>query len=292
MDYFVLKCYVSIQGCHCVDNDLSSSFRGLWGRNLKKTFCFHKNTDCKDCASESCLYFHIFEKKYGENDEYRPYIIYHNKENVDEIEIQFIFFGFLCNHSEKILIPIIQLHQQSLYFKDQKFLLDIKRVEDQYGQIIFNHRHISYDKIHINYIIPEEESGKQIRITFITPLRMKFQNQLMRHFNFEAFVKSLIRRISFINTYFNEAEDDIPIYDPKMLECEIKCQLKWVEKYRRSLRQNQSMSIGGLMGYIELKNPHPKLLYLLRIGEIVQVGKQTSFGNGKYIFKNEKNYNR
>lgn len=282
MKYFVLKCYFSIQDFQEEDYDLSSSFRGLWGRNLKRIFCLQRNIECKDCTFDSCVYYSIFEKKYGDNDEYRPYIVYHNKDNESEIEIHYIFLGFLCNHSEKMLIPIMQMHQQFLYSKGEKYLLNISRIEDEKGQVVFNQKQTNFDRIAISKIEPSEQYASKISINFITPLRMKYQNNLMKTFNFEAFVKSLIRRTTFINTYFNDDEETVPQFDEDMLNCEIQNQFRWIEKYRKSLRQNQRMSIGGLIGSIEITNPHPKLLYLLKIGQLVQAGKQTSFGNGRY----------
>jgi len=42
-----------------------------------------------------------------------------------------------------------------------------------------------------------------------------------------------------------------------------------------------------LIGSLVIEKPHPELVEILQIGEYIQVGKQTSFGNGKYYIEME-----
>ena len=40
--------------------------------------------------------------------------------------------------------------------------------------------------------------------------------------------------------------------------------------------------MGGIVGKITIKNPSDKLIKILVAGEVLQVGKNTSFGLGQY----------
>jgi hypothetical protein len=57
--------------------------------------------------------------------------------------------------------------------------------------------------------------------------------------------------------------------------------LKWWEWERYSTRQAVSMKMGGIIGKIAYKEEDARFLPLLLAGEILYVGKGTSFGLGK-----------
>jgi hypothetical protein len=68
------------------------------------------------------------------------------------------------------------------------------------------------------------------------------------------------------------AADDIQI---------VKRGLHWQDWQRRSNRQNTTMKMGGFVGKISLEGDLTPFIDLLRVCEIVRVGKGTVFGNGK-----------
>ncbi|NOX15681.1 MAG: CRISPR system precrRNA processing endoribonuclease RAMP protein Cas6, partial [Epsilonproteobacteria bacterium] len=53
------------------------------------------------------------------------------------------------------------------------------------------------------------------------------------------------------------------------------------ELTRLSNRQKTKMQIGGIMGEIKYKNLDKKSYELLKLGEIIGIGKQCVFGLGK-----------
>ena len=60
-------------------------------------------------------------------------------------------------------------------------------------------------------------------------------------------------------------------------------QLRWSENKRYSSRQKESMKLGGVEGNVFLNIENEEFLDLLIAGELVHIGKNTSFGLGKYI---------
>ena len=58
--------------------------------------------------------------------------------------------------------------------------------------------------------------------------------------------------------------------------------LTWKDWTRWSNRQRSSMKFGGLVGSITYENVPASFLPFLELGEKLQVGKQTSFGLGRY----------
>ncbi|MDQ1339070.1 MAG: hypothetical protein QG567_220, partial [Campylobacterota bacterium] len=61
----------------------------------------------------------------------------------------------------------------------------------------------------------------------------------------------------------------------------IQKELQFVELTRQSNRQKTTMNMGGLMGKMKIKNLNKECYEVLKVGELIGVGKQTVFGLGK-----------
>jgi len=287
MEYCVLKCYFGVEDLAILDDDLSSAIRGIWGMNLKRSYCLQRNINCKDCTFEQCPYYAIFEKRYGTNDEYRPYIIYHNQNNKKQIEVHFILLGFLSQHYDKVLLPILQIEERPLRLRGRRHFITLDRIIDQNNKIILDRNNRDFSAIKASKMEASKAVNvEKIVLHFETPLRMKYQGRFVGEFNFEVFLNALIRRLKYIQEHFTE-DEHIYSLKPEFLQSQIKHDFKWKEKVRKSNRQGQKMSIGGLIGSLVIEKPHPELVEILQIGEYIQVGKQTSFGNGKYYIEME-----
>ncbi|MCK9330762.1 MAG: CRISPR system precrRNA processing endoribonuclease RAMP protein Cas6 [Candidatus Cloacimonetes bacterium] len=280
MDYIKLQVYMTIEDLpnHL---DYSSGIRGIWGRNLKKLFCLQRNIDCKDCEFTNCSYLELFEKHNNTGTDFRPYIIYQEKHS-SCIQMNFTFFGELIHQYEKLLLPIIQLNDKYYFFKGQKKTITIHSIKDSENNIVYKDKEI-INNPKISSIDLGKDYEKDIMVKFESPLRMKYNNNLMKEFNKEAFVKNLYRRVSFMLDQYDSSQNKLMNLEESSFDFEYSANLRWYEKKRQSLRQNQKMSIGGLIGDIIFKDINQQLYYLLKLGEVLHIGKQSSFGNGKYI---------
>ncbi|MCM8786423.1 MAG: CRISPR system precrRNA processing endoribonuclease RAMP protein Cas6, partial [Candidatus Omnitrophica bacterium] len=63
----------------------------------------------------------------------------------------------------------------------------------------------------------------------------------------------------------------------------IHSKLTWHDWQRFSLRQKTFMKLGGFTGTITYKGNLKDFLPFIKIGEIIHIGKNTSFGLGKYL---------
>ena len=61
--------------------------------------------------------------------------------------------------------------------------------------------------------------------------------------------------------------------------------LQYKELTRQSNRQKTTMNMGGLMGEIEIQGLSKECYQVLKVGELIGVGKQTVFGLSKIEVK-------
>jgi hypothetical protein len=95
----------------------------------------------------------------------------------------------------------------------------------------------------------------------------------------------MLRRISTLCDYHGNGE---PLLDYRGLVAKAKdvdivtSSLRWVDWKRYSNRQEQAMLMGGMIGSVTYRGKLDEFMPLLRFCEKVHIGKQTSFGLGKF----------
>lgn len=130
-----------------------------------------------------------------------------------------------------------------------------------------------------------DDDVEQVHVRFMTPTRLKEKGDLITHLDFPVLIRALRRRIAAL-AYFH-CGTEIPADDQTLLALvdEISTdtqELVWWDWERYSERQRQRMKLGGIVGAVTYKGTLAPFLPLLRLGELVHVGKATSFGNGQY----------
>jgi len=119
-----------------------------------------------------------------------------------------------------------------------------------------------------------------VLIKFDSPLSIKYRGEQIYEFDIEAIVKALERRL-YILCCFEGIQVDKNLYvgeypDINVLKC------KKIDVPRYSFRKSEKMVLWGLEGEAGLEGVNKDLLELLIAGELLHIGKNTSFGFGKY----------
>jgi CRISPR/Cas system endoribonuclease Cas6 (RAMP superfamily) len=226
--------------------------------------------------------------KFSDREHFHPYIIRDIREikrHSSEIQVEFTLFGFITQHMDKVIPSIIEMSRFPIIFEGRKISFYTERIVDQSGKLVFDQKKhiICHPTIFSMELTPE--ISNRVKMRFDTPLRIKHNNIFMRSFLFDPIILSLYRRLVYLNEHFNNSELKLSQYEINDQIVISSSQFKWEERPRKSLVKDQVMSLGGLLGEVELSNVDPYTYQLLKLGEIVQVGKQTSFGLGKYTME-------
>ncbi len=260
-----------------------SSFRGIYGRILRDTFCIQRRLTCPGCPMQMCLYRKIFEEEGQGFERYHPYIIRHVSTLGDTILIEHTILGSLTDYASSILHSLLRLEELPLKIGDCLYPITIVSISDSDNKTLYSLGRATTNEPSVKTLRFAPEHMPELVLHFITPLRMKNDGRLMSSFVWKAFLRSLHHRIQYLNTHFNAPHPGLPELWPD--ESEVHSVMQWQEMYRKSYRQQQKMSLGGLIGTVHISNPHPETLALLKMGQVTHAGKQTTFGLGKYMIR-------
>jgi len=282
--------------------------RGAFGSVLKKITCATKDRDCVNCIlKEKCIYSYIFEspvpeslkKKSGFPTAPHPFVIEPPsigkrtiKQN-EEFEFGLILIGKAIEYVPYFIYTFEEMSQKGIGVKRGKFqILKVysysglrKRVIYSGKTKILKEMHKNMDWDYFKKRAKNLQKARELKIEFLTPVRIKKRRKLEKKIDFEIIIKNLLRRIWMLSTVYGD--EKLPFEYTEVIESakKIKAQeskLSWFDWERYSRRQDERMRLGGLVGYKIFKGDFKDFLPLLLLGEFIHIGKNTSFGLGKY----------
>ncbi|HEA65453.1 MAG TPA: CRISPR system precrRNA processing endoribonuclease RAMP protein Cas6 [Desulfobacterales bacterium] len=284
-----------------------STFRGVFGIALKKVVCALRRQECYECLlKEKCVYAFVFETSDSINlpkgsriaSPPHPFVIEPPLTTKTQFlkgapfDFNLLLFGEINNS-----LPYF------IYAFDQMGRIGVgKRINGKRGQfalkkVILNGKVIYTDvsqKLNVDKSLsvlslsePRDypENNFRLKITLETPLRIKFENRLKADLPFHALVRAMLRRISSLYNVYGDGE---PPLDYRGLVKKahtidiIESNITWFDWQRYSSRQEKSMLMGGMLGSITFEGDIGEYMPLIDFCSEVHIGKQTSFGLGKF----------
>jgi hypothetical protein len=126
----------------------------------------------------------------------------------------------------------------------------------------------------------------RLHLEFLTPTRILHHNQLISQLNFEIFIRTLVRRISLLGRVHCQSDWDLP-YVELIEQCKTAAQietsqLQWRDWERYSNRQQRRMKFGGIVGQVIYQGALRPFLPLIFLGQFIHLGKNTTFGLGRF----------
>jgi len=173
------------------------------------------------------------------------------------------------------------LGRDSVAFQTSRFV-----TED--GTVVFDRqqgRKFSPAEALILSLEPGESRSGRFSLEFETPARITVKGRITRRPSLEDIIKTLCRRV-FLLRYFHCGRKEDRISDEFIEAAKdaraVEVDAGWKEAARYSTRQERKVPIGGFLGRLTYEGDVGVLRPLLRAGEYVHVGKNATFGLGKY----------
>ncbi|MCG3158203.1 MAG: hypothetical protein DKINENOH_04844 [bacterium] len=125
------------------------------------------------------------------------------------------------------------------------------------------------------------------RLEFISPTRILDQNRLVSTLPFDLLMRGLLRRASLLARI--HCGDEWNLDYGAVLQAAhatvhvVESNLVWQDWERYSNRQQRRMKLGGFIGSVCYAGELGPFLPLLSLGQYIHLGKNTTFGMGKYV---------
>ncbi|MEO1941511.1 MAG: CRISPR system precrRNA processing endoribonuclease RAMP protein Cas6 [Campylobacterales bacterium] len=247
---------------------IGSAIRGAFGWNLKNIVCINPSKNCERCfAADDCLYYDFFERK---NPKYRLQFPLGGRVEFDlfifeeyTTKLPYIVAALLGIGEEGIGRPRLRSDQFEIWINGKLFHSPNREERLDPTPAIFT---------------PPTEVPEVIRVKFVTPLRVKENNRLVREgLKLETLLRGISHRYYRLKGFPIQKLGWTPTYTSYR---EVGDGLKFVDFGRWSNRQRTKMKLGGLIGEVEIGGLDLNSYQLLKLGEIIGAGKQVTFGLG------------
>ena len=288
-----------------------STLRGGFGHALRRICCSEKQTNCEGCrVVRNCPYAYVFETPKAMHQEIphqtsnlpHPFIIEPPlvRQTVfgpgDELSFGLVLIGKSVSFLPYIIFALDQMARKGLGKNRGQFILRAVRAVDSLRPDsairIFDQHSQRLDGDFKPSTFADILSGRhaagvnKIRLNFCTPTRIVHNSRIVDSFTFDILMRAVLRRVSLLGRIHCNSEWDLPfsemIRDAAEMVMVEKSKLEWVDWERYSNRQRSKMKLGGFTGSVLLSGDITPFMPLLRLAAILHVGKNTSFGLGKY----------
>ncbi len=296
---------------------LGSTLRGGLGTTLRKIVCPFRNKECERCPIvENCVYSYIFLTQKSN----RTKATYHYKDYPHPYLIEPPFDPFLPRDSEP-LAPFTSEYPISfnllLIGKAIDYLTYFILAFEELGKVGLGEKRSKYQlttiydtlqdppkSIYSSQIkslaadfkrkdfqnIIEETRGfssEKITLNFLTPTRIKYRKEYVKEFDFEALIRSILRRFLTLAELHCDYKPKINPQDLLKRAKEVSLlnsETHWYNYTRYSKRQDRRIDLSGFIGRVTFQGKISDFLPYIKLGEYIHIGKNTSFGLGRYKF--------
>jgi hypothetical protein len=273
--------------------------RGGFGLAFRRVSCPFPKRECADCLlNRQCVWSYVFNTPRPEDATVmrkyetipHPFVIEPPDDDRtrlapgDRLEFGLVLVGRAIEHVPYFIYAFEQMAEQGLGPGRGRFTVSAVR---QQGTVFFDGKAktiIAPLKTSSLELTPGQPGTTQVAIRFVTPLRIIYQGKMSRRPQFHVLVRALLRRLGLL-AYFHDQPVELD-YRGLIAQAEavkmVDCTLAGCEWRRYSTRQDRVIEMEGMTGTATYEGNIGPFLPFLRAGEILHIGKGTTFGMGKY----------
>ena len=293
--------------CSCLHRGFPSVFYQIT--------CQKSENNCQSCSKKlNCPYYIILDnnnlielpelKRYQTPP--KPFIfepplkrkIYYNQKN--ELYFDLILFGRAMEYFPYFVKCMKLLGESGIGQNQGKYSLKEIKVFDLLENVLTDEINLNSvnagdsvdNSISLTKLIEKYENDykktSEVSVSIVTPFRMKRKQIDDGQLNFRSLIKNILTRVANLATAYCDLEEFLTfpeiLHEAGKIDI-VKESLIWENWLPPSSKHKDSNSSkGGFYGNIVYKGEISKFLPLLRIGELMHIGKNTSFGLGRILF--------
>ncbi len=292
-----------------------STLRGAFGHALRQLGCMTREKSCAGCMlAANCPYTAIFEPQKSTTATLTlatppvPYIIEPPEWGArlyvkgETLVFYFTLVGHASNHLPLCIMAWIRAFARGIGAGDGTAELISVAQESQSGafssvsatnhELIYQPGGTVREHSHL-LALPDQTAPASVTLHFVTPLRLQENGHAIppKRLTPRPLLTALARRASLLseqyhgNPLFSAVQFSELARVADTIEGQV--QMEWRDWTRRSARQQCTMQLGGCMGTWVFSGDLALFWDVLRIGQLLHVGKEASFGLGQYRISTE-----
>jgi len=264
--------------------------RGLIGVKLKRLGCAQRDQGaCPPCAmGNGCAYGYLFEPRLPPglpagsdlSDPPAPFVVEPPEETRllyragESLDLGLVLIGRGIQYLPYMLMALEELGSEGIGRRRARFHLAEVQSEGAPGGL-------GADELSA---LAAGWPADELSLRYLTPARLRHRMQYASRPEFSILVAALERRIAALALAHAE---EVWSLDPAALAAAEQVQIvaartDWAVRDRYAPRQQQGMSLSGVVGKVAYSGDLGPFRALLAMGELVHVGKAAVFGNGRY----------
>jgi hypothetical protein len=203
----------------------------------------------------------------------------------DVFGFSLLLMGKAIDYFPYIAYSFLEIGKQGLG-KD-RIPYELDSIKDEAGNVIYNANGQNIHKPHRNSLnlgVENDSAGIcDANICLETPLRIRRDGKDAHHFSAQDLLLAIIRRFEILAYFYGNKEvvEYLKDLGRNCPDLHYEAGLQPLSVTRFSGRQQKKMRLNGLTGKLLIKAIPKAYLNLLEIGEVLHIGKSTSFGFGK-----------
>ncbi len=277
----------------------SSALRGGMGEMLLRMACI-RNRDCDNCGfRDVCLVQQIMYPQmpllpdFMNNGEGPGFLIecedYRDvAEAGGRLPFSLLLFGKNIAFFSQYMTALMMLGQVGIGKDRCRFR--VAAVQNSRGRDIMESNGFRMENYEVEvlseYIVWRkkklEEKGILGEIRFKTPLSLKYEGKLLESFEIRPVFDAACRRIYILDCFEGIDEDVRKLKEETVFPRVIYEEHRQSSVSRYSCRKNEAMTFRGIEGKLCVEEIPEPLLTVLLAGELLHIGRNTSFGFGRY----------
>jgi len=280
-------------------------FRSVLGKVLKESLCDKKETACINCHKRDvCIYSILHDAPHNKkiNIEFdmsetnfpKPFFMtpitdypyeYKDKDRIMTVEV--VLIGNALKYLKEVVSYFSEAGNHGVDKK--RFEFDLISVSDSLiGKEIFKNGKFLTEKMTAYSVIPEENEMEltSIGIHLFTPLVLTSRHMLIDDIHFSDIWTTLVRRIILLTEVYGgkminleNVKKSIDISKGVKKEQE---RIHLIKLSRYSATQQKIIPLSGYTGKFVFSGVPKGFLPILKMGEIIHIGKGLTSGLGKY----------
>ena len=243
---------------------IGSALRGVLGVALKRVVCINPSFECSGCfARDNCLFYDFYESEFSK---FRLKIALSPK-----LDFKIILFEEKVKEAPFIISAIYKAFKEIGITKER---LKIDNFVILYNnQLVYDGEFRKFDNKPLEFRVDDIKNNFTLKIN--TPLRIKENGKLVRD---DIKLETILRSINHRYLKLKNKEITKLSFTPSYKE--VYKSLYFKDLMRYSNRQKTKMKLGGVIGEIVFNDVDENSYKMLKLGEIIGVGKQVTFGLG------------